>query len=54
MDVGGRVKLPLLLTPLTYIHVGDAGAVTERALRTQSKNRIAGHAVRTISPGNSP
>ena len=29
MDVGGRVKLPLLLTPLTYIHVGDAGAVTE-------------------------
>ena len=25
-DAGGRAKLPLLLTPLTYIHVGDAGS----------------------------
>ncbi len=25
---GGSVKLPLLLTPRTYIRVGDAGAVT--------------------------
>ncbi|NOR51879.1 MAG: hypothetical protein GQ470_04595 [Gammaproteobacteria bacterium] len=34
MDAGGREPLPLLPTLGTYIHVGNAGAITEAGIQS--------------------